>query len=365
MEKIFSSILFGLDLSLEMKRERTQDDWFIFFGPKGGHKDDDCLRLIRQCVGLLRRETSQKDKLQLLEYKAIATALTAKIYRLSEGNGSLTVSTVSDYAGGNDIPVNGIDEHRLRNFFSPANLEDSSHKGLRVNRKIPMTCVILVVHYLIEHDFLPTTGYAPAGQKSERQLAEALSEFFKSTRRTRTDLRAQFEGHFYLYRKSQHWPGRYVKASLTITPVSLLDTDGEERIPNEWALCTTESHRHAGDDGSAPITETYVGVLSRKSGYPFIISSLTGETKRERGAPRFTIIHTTLYENGSKGPVVSMTGLSVSTYGARGAIPMTICIERTTTPPEPENLGLFSGDDVDEKNKPRVPQSVITRLDLM
>lgn len=363
--KSFTESLFGLNLLHEMERERTRDAWLIFFAPKSGSErtNDEALMLIGQWMGLLRQKTTQRERRKLLENQTIAEALTRKIHTLSEGGDGLSLTNIREYAGKNDIPVEGIDERRLRYFFNASNLEIFSEERIRVERQIPMTCVILLVEYLIEHDFLPTTGHAPIDHASECQLADALFQFFAPTPKTRIDMRCQFEGHFYLYRKSQHWPGKYVKASLSITPAPLLDSDGNMRTPHEWALCTTESHHHNGEDGSAPVTETYIGVLSRKSGYPFIISSLTGETKRERGAPRFTIIHTTLYENGNKGRVTSMTGLAISTYGARGALPITVCIERTKTQPDLQDLGLFAKDELDTNEKPRIPQSIVARLE--
>lgn len=367
--KSFTESLFGLNLLHEMKRERTRDDWFIFFAPKNGREkaNDESLMLIGQCMGLLRRETTERGRQKLLQYRVMAEALSDKVRALLEGREALSLTSVTDYAGVNDLPVKGIDERQLerqlRGFFGVSNFELFLEERIGLDRRIPITFVILLVEYLIEHDFLPTTGHAPVDYASECQLADALFQFFAPTPKTRIDMRCQFEGHFYLYRKSQHWPGKYVKASLSITPAPLLDSDGNMRTPHEWALCTTESHHHNGEDGSAPVTETYIGVLSRKSGYPFIISSLTGETKRERGAPRFTIIHTTLYENGNKGRVTSMTGLAISTYGARGAVPLTVCIERTTAQPDLQELGLFAKDEQDSNKKHRIPQSVIARLE--
>ncbi len=343
----------------DLRVERHADKWFNFFWSQRGTSAQAVeagIDRVRDAVRLMKAhpELNQSGN-PMPKAPQMKAALDQRKKSLDEG----TARRVALHVG-TAVQPGDIDVRALRRFM----------ESTEADRRIEADTAWLVVDYLVRERVLPVKGARAPGYDSECGLAAAMIAFFNSNSATRDQLPVQFQGSYLTYRRSVHWPGAYVKGSLVIEPVEIpghmLEPSMKEKA---YAMVATELHVHDGGDGSAPAREVYVGVLSRKATYPFILSSLSGPDRVPRGAPRFTLFHTTVYEEAHKGVVASMTGTAVTPHGQRQGVTADVCVERFSHSPDQrpdeKELGLFMAGDRDEGKEhkpPRIPPSVVARL---
>jgi hypothetical protein len=417
------------ELDNALRVPRDQFPWYLLFAPKTEGQRLQSLERIAQAYRLLRKQTAGERR-ALLSNKAVAAVVSARVRTFNEFKAEATASATKATKGigfngrataeasrrakataaskafrpdaadatpaGHATPSPADAARRThvlgqyRDFLRVSlNHDDLPSDAAKITPRMigtllaerqarngqhpapparfPMMVAMLTIEHLIVQGFLPIDGEADASYDSEMRLAAGLMDFYASSTDTREQLKNEFAGHFYIYRKSWHCPGCYVKGALRVRPVKISDEIGRDK---GYALCTTERHIHHGQDGSAPVQETYVGVMSRKQGHAFILSSLSSPDRKKRGAPRYTLLHTTVHESlmtetgAWVSRVGSMSGTTVAMAEARQGYSAAVCIERApgTAQPPTEALGVFEPNEVDREGRLRIPRSVIARL---
>jgi hypothetical protein len=400
----------SLELRAMMDTPRERIEWHTLFAPKDESERRLALERVAQAYVLLRH-ANHGERRKLLANRAVAQAVAEKVKAFNElkragvidaGDAKRSAKARAKAgAATKDAPASPAavaDARRLtllageyRDFLRlalgrddlPADADKvdarfvgallAERQGASNSRparpaRFPTMVALLTIEHLIAQRFLPIDGEADASFDSEMHLAAGLMDFYASSTDTREQLKNELAGHFYTYRRSWHWPGSYVKGALRVRPVPITLANG---VGKGYALCTTERHIHHGQDGSAPVQETYVGVMSRKQGHAFILSSVSSPDRIKRGAPRFTLFHTSVHESISTGDgmsvsrVGSMTGTTVALVERGQSYAAKVCIERApgTGQPPIDALGVFERDDKDAEGRFRIPRSVIARLD--
>lgn len=342
--------------SLDLTRPQHRDIWMTQFAALSEGGADVCLLRVCVCVRTLREHRGlHRNQRAVLTARSLAEQVTQRLKGLPGPDGEalrlrLKIYGVSELE---DIPRE-VSERTLTDFFGQQ--VDGKKQGAALKRRIHLVVALLVVEVLLDLGLLPVLGTAETS--SEEKLADALHRFFGASERNRRELHIQFEGQYFVYRRSAHWPGRYVKARLDVRALPIEGTS-----PPEFALRAMERHVHDGSDGSAQAAESYVGVLSRKASYTYILSSLTDKEGQERGAPRFTLIHRTVFRDGPRSLVVSMLGSTVSPFAQGHTWTSPVCIERADADIAEQQLGIFDVEDVGPDGVSHIPSSVIARLD--
>lgn len=108
-----------------------------------------------------------------------------------------------------------------------------------------------------------------------------------------------------------HFPGQYLLGKLII----------ENDYPTK-AVRVTELHIFKGDDLASAQREVFEGFLVKKSRYFILIARQSG---RHKGAPRVTMIHNALYDNGI---VQALQGVVTGCYGSNKMFATPVYIER-------------------------------------
>lgn len=344
--------------NVKLQGPRHRDDWLAYFSGLRDGGEAACLYRVCAVVQSLRQDKSlSADKLAALRAPALERNVSQRLSELSKDIEDARWRRLKTYGlAQNDLP-DKVPTRALQDFFGQRLTPPSASGKLPpLKRRIPLAYALLIVETLMDLGLLQVTGVAEPS--SEQRLADALHHFFAASERTRRELHSQFEGEYFVYRRSAHWPGCIVKARLKVRAIAI-----EGTAPPEMALQALERHIHTGEDGSSPAAETYVGVLSRKGSYTYILSSLTDKDGLERGAPRFTLIHSTVFRDGPRSAVVSMVGNTVSPFAHGQIWTSAVCIERTDDNSSDDALGIFDVADLDAAGKRRIPASVIARLD--
>lgn len=353
------------DSDYSLYRTLYREEWIAYFARDGAKAPGKLLARVRRAVAALRDSYGgeRRKKLEAVtihrwikskldEYQSLDSRERLQLARLvgdvDDLPKSLELKKLSDFLGDSRSTKVALDPNTTA---APKPRENG----------IPRSCALLIVEYLLEEGFLQVPKRVNSTD-SEVALASALHAFFATNGDTRNEMGKQFEGYYFVYRRSAHWPGRYVKASLKIEVLSVVIDENHSAESSEIALRTVERHVHHGKDGSAPASETYLGVLSRKSSYPFILSSLSNRSCKERGAPRFTLIHSTVFEESTVGKVASMVGITVSPFGQGQSWTSPVCIERCFSAPSDDDLGLFGAEEESSLGQRHIPPSVIARL---
>jgi hypothetical protein len=314
--------------------------WFLDNNPKDQH------HALKFAIHYFKKTAASKIRRRLLEAPALQNAVNQHLSRFHNEFPARRESRLAEL-GIERVP-DQVTQKTLKEFMS--------HGDHRLN---PLVLEGIVVH-LCQHEFLPTEGHGvEPGISRAGDLLEALNRFFQVSELTRDGLSRQMPGNYFVYRRSMHWPGHYLKGWLRIW----LDTEATGALTSRIVLRTQEIQRHLGQDGSAPASEEYIGVLSKKSGYPFMLSCQT-TIGRPRTAPRFTLIHSVICD-GQTDSAVSLTGVTVSPYGDGSVWTSPVCMERTEAKaPSSGELGLFSKDDVEPtRHSCHIPLSVQARLE--
>lgn len=342
----------------KLQGPRHRDDWLSYFSGLRDGGEEICLYRVCCVVQSMRQDKSlSADKLAELKAPALQRSLSQRLSELGKDFEDARWHRLKTYGlVQKDLPAT-VSTRSLQDFFGQQLMAPSDSGELpALKRRIPLACALLIVEILMDLGLLQVNGVADPS--SEQRLADALHRFFAASERTRRELHSQFVGDYFVYRRSAHWPGRIVKARLQVGAIPI-----EGTAPPEMALRALERHIHTGPDGSAPAAETYVGVLSRKGSYTYILSSLTDKDGQERGAPRFTLIHSTVFRDGPRTAVVSMVGSTVSPFAQGHIWTSAVCIERTDGESPDDALGIFDVTDLDAAGKRRIPASVVARLD--
>lgn len=216
-----------------------------------------------------------------------------------------------------------------------------------------------IVKHLYDTDVLssPDKYYVGASFDVLEGLFQNLVKFLDIAPKSTEELRLRAPGRYWVYRPAVYSPGKYLKGQIEIPHPA------EDKV-----ITLTETHRSIGEinKGEHEIVERYDGIMLQKSRYPFFITTLRlrrpemqnveldGKENFNRGAFRFTIIHTAVVNEDGK--IVSMTGMTSGAYGLGELMTAPVCLERIpeSVPNPYEQLDLVAED--------TLPDSVRHRL---
>jgi hypothetical protein len=183
--------------------------------------------------------------------------------------------------------------------------------------------ILLIVQLLYSIKILPHNGDSePVAAEDLIPLHEGILSFLVIKPDETERLRKNYEGVYFAYRPSRHVPGSIVKALVSFT--------GDVGQP--FMVREKQVYQGSACGGDAPFAELWVGVMARKGNVPFMFtcrSAPSEETEGQfesRGAPRFTLLHNTIWDHSGK--AVSMTGITVSPFIGSHSLAIPICLER-------------------------------------
>ena len=138
------------DFSRELRIPRPPDLWLSFFACGGDEVG--CLAFVRAAVRHLRANTVDPEKRNHLTSHAIANAIDGVLQEHKKRpTGAPAINEIQSYLPSRSIPAS-LSERRIRSFISNVQADLASHENESpsLGRRIPVSCALLLVRYLID-----------------------------------------------------------------------------------------------------------------------------------------------------------------------------------------------------------------------